>query len=571
MRYVSRKALGSIFAYVLIASVMAMPTVVGNAFYSDNHGYTKSAHKERRDVIHLKLASGSGVTLENGVFVGGDAVQVAQLNQILSGAGKIKADKLRSGAVSSEAQRQLDTSVSDYYRVAFKNDTNLEAVVASLKALTIVATVYGEPTPAPSPVSPNYSSLESYLQAAPAGINAASASTYSGGNASNVKIFDLEYSWNTSHEDLTKARTALIANGTPLDPFTDNNHGTAVLGEMVADNNAYGVTGAASGASLTLINTNNAERGYDPVGALNKAAAYAKPGDVVIIEQQTWGPTPDTYDFVPIEWIPEVYDAVKALTASGVTVVEPAGNGYQNLDDATYYGTTFPLNKVDSGAIIVGAGENCAAPKLSRLSYSDYGRRVNLQGPGDCVVTTGWYGDLYSAGGVNAYYTSSFSGTSSATPVVAAAAADVSSAYKAKNGVFPTPAQIRSILYRDSTSQNTSVAGNIGPMPDLAKAMNEIFGTTVTLDTTAPSVPANVQIRLNSSGKPVVTWSASTDNVGVKGYKIYRNGVAYSTTAATSFTDSSATRRKTYSYRVAAVDAAGNVSGLSSSVSITSK
>jgi serine protease len=47
---------------------------------------------------------------------------------------------------------------------------------------------------------------------------------------------------------------ALIANKTPVDPFNDNDHGTAVLGELVADNNGFGVTGIVYSAALGMVN-----------------------------------------------------------------------------------------------------------------------------------------------------------------------------------------------------------------------------------------------------------------------------------------------------------------------------
>lgn len=563
------KAVRAFASISLIALLIATPSLIGNIIFPMQQGGTQATSKYKKDTLHLKINQTSGISLVNGSFSGNPVDQVSQLNQILASAGKIKTEKLKNTTNSSNIGKKLDSALSDYYIVNFRGNVDINSVVSQLRSLSIVDTAYGAPTAAPAPSSPNFVSLQSYLQAAPTGVNSTAAKAYPGGNGSNVRIFDIEYSWNILHEDVNKARTALIANGTPVDPFNDNNHGTAVIGELVADDNAYGVTGAASGASLGLINVDNVERGYDPVGALSAAAAVAKPGDVINIDQQTWGPTPDTYDFVPVEWIPAVYDAIKVLTANGITVVESAGNGYQNLDDQTYYGTSFPMGKADSGALIVGAGENCATPKLSRLSYSDFGKRVNLQGPGDCVVTTGWYGDLYSTGGVNAYYTSGFNGTSSATPVVSAAAADVSSAYKAKNGVFPTAAQIKDILTRDSTPQDTSIFGNIGPMPDLGKAMTEIFGSNT--DTIAPSVPQNLKASLSKQGKPVLTWSASTDNVKVASYKIYRGGVYYATTTSSSFTDTSVSKHKTYNYQIQAIDSSGNSSGLSASVSIATR
>jgi hypothetical protein len=66
-----------------------------------------------------------------------------------------------------------------------------------------------------------------------------------------------------------------------------------------------------------------------------------------------------------------------------------------------------------------------------------------------------------------------------------------------------------------------------------------------------------------------LSWTASTDNVGVAGYRIYRNGSLVATSQATSYLDSGLSPQTTYTYAVSAYDAAGNVSALSAPVSAT--
>jgi serine protease len=548
-------ALGFVLAFAV--SLLAPLANAATAQAGAAPAHNARAPKAKHDVLHLKVAD--GVTLMNGHFSGEPADQVSQLDALLANAGRIKAEKLRNRHDDTQLQQQMGKDLDRYYRVTLSHDVDMPSLTAELQALPVVEAAYAEPNPAPVPTA-SYVTLQNYLQAAPSGIDANYARTFPGGTGGAVKVFDLEYSWNTDHEDLTKARTATLAFGTPADPFDDNNHGTAVIGEMVADSNGYGVTGAVPDATLVLVNVYASDRGYDPAGALHLVASRAAPGDVVIVEQQTWGPTSETYDFVPIEWIPEVYDAIRTLTANGITVVEPAGNGAQNLDDASYYGSTFPMDKPDSGAIIVGAAYNCSnQTRLARMSFSDYGRRVNVQGPGECVTTTG-YGDLNNAG-ANAYYTAYFSGTSSATPVIAAAAASVSSAYKTLNGVNMTPLQVRQALLANGVAQNTdggTITGNIGPYPNLAKAL-------LTTDISAPAIPRNVKAAAVTGSKPSVrvTWSTSTDNVKVSSYRLYRNGALYKSLSTATYTDASVSKGKTYNYSVVAVDSSGNASARS--------
>ncbi len=88
-------------------------------------------------------------------------------------------------------------------------------------------------------------------------------------------------------------------------------------------------------------------------------------------------------------------------------------------------------------------------------------------------------------------------------------------------------------------------------------------------DATAPTSPTNVAVTL-SSGRPRVTWNASTDNVGVTGYQVLRDGtVIGTTTTGRAYTDAGAPQGRTYSYTVQARDAAGNTSDPSTAVSLT--
>ncbi|NUR26957.1 MAG: cellulose-binding protein [Catenulispora sp.] len=88
-------------------------------------------------------------------------------------------------------------------------------------------------------------------------------------------------------------------------------------------------------------------------------------------------------------------------------------------------------------------------------------------------------------------------------------------------------------------------------------------------DTTPPSTPSNLAVAGVSSSSASLSWSPSSDNVGVTGYRVYRNGVQVGTTGGTSFTDSGLSASTQYTYKVAATDAAGNVSAQSAGVTAT--
>ena len=89
-------------------------------------------------------------------------------------------------------------------------------------------------------------------------------------------------------------------------------------------------------------------------------------------------------------------------------------------------------------------------------------------------------------------------------------------------------------------------------------------------DTTNPSIPANLTAIAVSSSQINLSWAASTDNVGVTGYRIYRGGNQIATSATTNYSNTGLSPSTAYTYTVSAYDAAGNNSLQSASVTTTS-
>ncbi|HAS53416.1 MAG TPA: hypothetical protein DCS42_04390 [Nitrospiraceae bacterium] len=83
-------------------------------------------------------------------------------------------------------------------------------------------------------------------------------------------------------------------------------------------------------------------------------------------------------------------------------------------------------------------------------------------------------------------------------------------------------------------------------------------------DTTPPSTPQNFTATVVSSSRIDLAWSASSDDSGVAGYKVYRNGTYLDTTSSTSYPATGLTASTYYCFSVLAYDAAGNESGMSS-------
>lgn len=288
-----------------------------------------------------------------------------------------------------------------------------------------------------------------------------------------IKIRDVEYGFNKNHEELMDVNAFLASNMTinsnaSVD-FTE--HGTGVLGIVYGHKGGYGISGLAHGAQEIILYPEWQETGYSRVGAISRAINDSSIGDIIIYEMQAFGfnGTSTNPRYVPAEYEQIVWDLTKAATDSGIIIVAAAGNGSQNLDNSSYSGYR---NRGNSGAIIVGAGT--ADVHHNRVSFSSYGNRVDLQGWGYNVLSSG-YGDAFQIGGdFNQYYTN-FSGTSSATPIVASCVAVLMSYYHGLTGEYMTNTQIKTILRETGIDQGTGVAGNIGPLPNMEMAVQRVY------------------------------------------------------------------------------------------------
>ncbi|MCJ7577182.1 MAG: FG-GAP-like repeat-containing protein [candidate division Zixibacteria bacterium] len=377
-------------------------------------------------------------------------------------------------------------NLNNIYRLRIPKGHDVWAIGEELEALPGIILARPVPKPMPLPNPPNYASCsgdtcQGYLRPAsstPVGIDADYAWTQTDGNGAGVTVCDLEYGWNYNHADITKAAGSQINPNPIFYPVNaDTNHGTAVIGELVSDNNGWGTTGICYGATLKTCGTvYNSSTNWNVPGAMAYAIAALSPGDVILLEQQ-WDYT-GSGGYIPIEWWlcyspnPEtlngVYAAIVNAVSNGINVVEAGGNGYVNTNYLTWYG--------NSGAIIVGAGGvypggTWPQGDLAKLDFSSFGRRFDLQGWGENVTTTG-YGNLYSAQGYNYWYRKNFDGTSSASPIVAGAVACCVGYWKANiSAIPPSSHYLRTVLINTGTPQASPQSGWIGPRPDLRAAI----------------------------------------------------------------------------------------------------
>ncbi len=111
--------------------------------------------------------------------------------------------------------------------------------------------------------------------------------------------------------------------------------------------------------------------------------------------------------------------------------------------------------------------------------------------------------------------------------------------------------------------KSRDAAGNLATSGD--------FTFTTAADATPPTMPTGLSANAASSTQINLSWTASTDNVAVTGYKIFRNSSQITTTAGTSFQDTGLNPSTSYSYTISAYDAAGNNSASSTAASATTQ
>lgn len=413
---------------------------------------------------------------------------------------------VRRGAPSPPAPE-----LATFYRVAVPA-TRMAALRADLARSELVQAAYIKPavelpvvnamiaTPVePPPTTPDWSARQLYLDAPPGGIDARWAWGQVGGRGRDVRIIDVEGDWRFTHEDLTTNQGGVLGGNTA--PYAADvnwrNHGTAVLGEYSGDG-GVGVIGIASDAVASAVSHGD----IGSATAISLAASRLSAGDVLLLEMHRPGPRfafasrNDQRGYIAVEWWPDDYAAIADATRRGIVVVEAAGNGAEDLDDALYDAPApgFPADWInpfrraghDSGAIVVGAGApppgthgRDHGPDRSRLEFSNYGALVDAQGWGREVTTAG-YGDLQGGSDEDLWYTDTFGGTSSASPIVVGAIACVQGMLKARARPAHDGTQFRACLRATGSPQQDApgrpATQRIGNRPDIRAMTACAFG-----------------------------------------------------------------------------------------------
>jgi chitodextrinase len=198
----------------------------------------------------------------------------------------------------------------------------------------------------------------------------------------------------------------------------------------------------------------------------------------------------------------------------------------------------------DTNCTPTGDGTNCNTPSDTQVPTVDLTSPVNDAKVNGTVKMQATATDNTGISKVEFYVNSSLVKTSTAAPHSYDWATDAIA-----NGTYLLSAKAF------DTAGNTS--------------SDSVSVTVENGDKEAPTAPSNLQAKATAYNKVALTWSASTDNIGVTGYIVYRNTVPVATLGnVASYTDT-VSANTAYSYKVQAVDKAGNKSAASATAQVT--
>ncbi len=383
-----------------------------------------------------------------------------------------------------------------YFVIDVPPEADPFALAEALSKWETVEHAYVESIPAPPPIVPTNINPELIHQrylyrptvSAPGSTNPGgiyaystiagdlSAWTVSGGSGEGVTFIDIEKGWILNHPNLVDPVTNLprisLIDGVN---YSEKAHGTSVLGILAAQDNATGCVGIAYKSTAKVVSAwqpTSSTPVWNIPNAIMSATNALMFGDVLLLELQII--TSGTE--VPVELESANFAGIRLATALGIVVVEAAGNGGVSLKTRVnnlgkhILDPSIKNEYKDSGAIMVGAADPLGN-QAPRLSSSNYGDRVDCFAWGSQVTTTTDPTDPVEDPDGDGY-TAAFSGTSSASAIVAGAAIVAQGMAEQNLGYRLGSFQLRDLLKRIGTHPVSPPNQEIGVMPNLQAFIN---------------------------------------------------------------------------------------------------
>ncbi|MDA2463746.1 S8 family peptidase [Bacillus cereus group sp. MYBK65-1] len=495
-----------IFKGILVSSIALtafngvgglLPNEKSEVAYAATYNYSNkqlnsTVHKQVTKQLILKFKNEANLPYQDGIekFIK-EEKQDPELVGILAEYPNVTINRLFNSLNPKEIKNlgkkikdsnHISSNLLNYYIVETQDDIDVQALLTKIEKSSLVETAYLQEEEAPPAERlPNLSvnpydeprlTRQGYLEPAPLGINAPYAWSIKGGDGKGTTFVDMEYGWLFNHEDLVNQKIELISGQNKSE---HHDHGTSVLGIVSAEDNNIGGIGIAPKAKVKVVSQIRDNGNYNTADAILSAVNNMQAGDILLLEAQA---TYDGYgdkNYFPVEVKPDIFDAIRMGTNKGIIIIEAGANGGNDLDQFRDRNGKQVLNRnspdfKDSGAIMVGAAS--ARVPHKRSYFSNYGSRVDVYGWGNAVDTT----DAKPSEFITNLYTSSFAGTSSASPIIAGAAASIQGIAKNNQGKVYTPSQLRDILSDSSTGtkSNDPTSDKIGVLPDLKAILSKL-------------------------------------------------------------------------------------------------
>ncbi|MEK4575884.1 S8 family peptidase [Bacillus sp. FSL E2-8868] len=495
-----------IFKGILVSSIALtafngvgglLPSEKSEVAYAASYDYSNKqlnsiVHKQVTKQLILKFKNEANLPYQDGIekFIK-EEKQDPELIGILAEYQNVTINRLFSSLNPKEIKNlgkeikdsdHISSNLLNYYIVETQGDIDVQALLVQFEKSSLVETAYLQEEEAPpeerlsnlsvNPYDEPRLTRQGYLEPAPLGINAPYAWSIKGGDGKGTTFVDMEYGWLFSHEDLVNQKIELMSGQNKSE---HHDQGTSVLGIVSAEDNKIGGIGIAPKAKVKVVSQIRDNGMYNTADAILSAVNNMQAGDILLLEAQATYEGYGDKNYLPVEVKPDIFDAIRLGTNKGIIIIEAGANGGNDLDQFRDRNGKQVLNRnspdfKDSGAIMVGAAS--ARVPHKRSYFSNYGSRVDVYGWGNAVDTT----DAKPREFMTNLYTSSFSGTSSASPIIAGAAASIQGITKTNLGKVYTPSQLRDILSDPSTGtkSNDPASDKIGVLPDLKAIVSKL-------------------------------------------------------------------------------------------------
>jgi hypothetical protein len=175
---------------------------------------------------------------------------------------------------ATETSGSWTPDMSSWYRFQLPEGAGVARALELLRASPVVVSASRAPEAVAPPSTPDFSPSQLHLDPAPLGTDVEWAhANEPRALGAGIRIVDLEYYWTADHEDLQLPASTDLGGGAYVQYRDfDDEHGTAVFGIMVANDNGFGVTGGVPDATMKGISPVEADSSYNPSGALTLLA-----------------------------------------------------------------------------------------------------------------------------------------------------------------------------------------------------------------------------------------------------------------------------------------------------------